>query len=94
MQSFVTVLMAACIVCLAMIMMTPNASLQDQRFALQITLEENGEVFSAPQVVVEPGKSYVIDLEAGAETLLRLPGAKFCFAKPVDFSLFACLPNL
>ena len=67
MQSFVTVLMAACIVCLAMIMMTPNASLQDQRFALQITLEENGEVFSAPQVVVEPGKSYVIDLEAGAE---------------------------
>lgn len=67
MQSFVTVLLAGCIACLAMILMTPEASIQDKRIALEITLEENGETFSAQQVVVEPGKSYLIDFNAGAE---------------------------
>lgn len=67
MQSFVTVFLAGCIACLAMIMMMPEASLQDKRIALEITLEENGETLSAQQVVVEPGKSYLIDFNAGAE---------------------------
>lgn len=67
MQSFVTVLLAGCIACLAMIMMMPEASIQDKRIALEITLEENGETFSSQQVVVEPGKSYLIDFDAGAE---------------------------
>ena len=78
MQSFVTVLMASCIACLAMIMMTPDVSQENQRFALQITLEENGEVFSAPQVVVQPGKSYTIDFAAGAEydVAIDIPSAR------------------
>ena len=68
MQSFATVLLAGCIACLAMIMMTPTEPVPvEERFALEITLEENGETFAAPRVVVEPGKSYVIDLTAGAE---------------------------
>ena len=67
MQSFATVLLAGCMACLAMIMMNPDQSNHSQLYALEITLEENGERFSAEQVVVEPGKSYVISLDAGAE---------------------------
>lgn len=67
MQSLVTVFLAGCMACLAMIMMTPEETGEAQRFALDITLEENGEKFSAGQVVVEPGKTYFIDIKAGAE---------------------------
>jgi hypothetical protein len=67
MQSFATVLLAGCIACLAMIMMTPEQGQHNQSYALEITLEENGERFSAEKVVVQPGKSYVISLAAGAE---------------------------
>ena len=67
MQSFATVFLAGCMACFAMILMSPELSEQNQQFALEITLEENGEVFSAEKVVVEQGKSYVIALEAGAD---------------------------
>lgn len=65
MQSFATVVLAGCMACLATLMMAPETG--SQLYALEITLEENGERFSAEQVVVEPGKSYLISLEAGAE---------------------------
>lgn len=67
MQSFATVFLAGCMACLAMLMMTPETGDHSQRYALEIIVEENGERFSAEQVVVEPGKSYLISLEAGAE---------------------------
>jgi len=67
MQSFATVLLAGTMACLAMFMINPNPSDHSQLYALEITLEENGERFRAEQVVVEPGKSYVIALEAGAD---------------------------
>ena len=67
MQSFATVLLAGCMACLAMLMMNPDQDQRNQLYALEITLEENGERFSAEQVVVEPGKSYVISLDAGVE---------------------------
>ena len=67
-----------------MIMMTPDVSQENQRFALQITLEENGEVFSAPQVVVPPGKSYTIDFAAGAEydMAIDIPSARLEVGDP------------
>lgn len=67
MQSIVTILLAGCAACLAMFMMPPQPTTNDQLYALEITLEENGERFVAQKVVVEPGQTYVIDLEAGAE---------------------------
>ncbi len=67
MQSFATVFLAGCMACLAMILMNPESTDQSQLYALEITLEENGERFSVEQVVVEPGKSYVIALAGGAD---------------------------
>lgn len=77
MQSFSTVFLAGCAACLAMFMLNPEASDESQLYALEITLEENGEPVSAQQVVVEPGKSYVIALEAGAEYdfAIDIPGS-------------------
>nr|WP_070958651.1 hypothetical protein [Hyphomonas sp. Mor2] len=67
MQSFATVLLAGCIACLAMMMMNPDAGDRDQLYALEITLEENGQRFSAEQVLVQPGQSYTVSLDAGAD---------------------------
>ena len=77
MQSFATGFLAGCMACLAMIMINPDSADQSQRYALEITLEENGEPVSAQQVVVEPGKSYVIALDAGAEYdfAIDIPGS-------------------
>lgn len=67
MQSFATVLLAGCIACLAIFMMNPDSSDHSQLYALEITLEENGERFSAEKVLVQPGQSYVVSLDAGAD---------------------------
>lgn len=77
MQSFFTVMLAACMACLATIMLEPETNAQNQLYALEITLEENGEFTRAEKVVVEPGKSYVVALEAGAEYdfAIDIPGS-------------------
>ena len=62
MQSFATVFLAGCMTCLAMIMMNPEPGQHNQSYALEITLEENGERFSVENVVVQPGRSYTISL--------------------------------
>ncbi len=67
MQSFLTIFIAGTTAFMAMFMLSPQSNAQGELYALEITLEENGEVFSAPKVVVEPGKSYVIALEGEAE---------------------------
>ena len=73
MQSFATVFLAGCIACLAMIMMNPVQAAHNQSYALEITLEENGERFSAERVVVQPGKSYTISL-AEYDFSIDIPG--------------------
>lgn len=77
MQSFFTVMLAASMACLATIMLEADQEAQNQLYALEITLEENGEFTRAEQVVVEPGKSYVVALEAGAEydLAIDIPGS-------------------
>lgn len=67
MQSFVTVLLAGCAACLGMFLMPATPEASDQMFALEISLEENGERFGTQRLVVAPGQSYVVDLEAGAQ---------------------------
>ncbi|MEM8615931.1 MAG: hypothetical protein AAGF20_03245, partial [Pseudomonadota bacterium] len=41
-------------------------------YALDIVLEENGQVFDTPKVIVEPGRDYYIELKAGANYGFRL----------------------
>lgn len=72
-QSFATVFLAGCMACLAMIMMSPQQGQFNQAYALEITLEENGERFSAERVVVQPGKSYIVSL-AEYEFAIDIPG--------------------
>lgn len=67
MRSFLTVLLAAATACVAIMMLSPEAKAQSGLYALEITLEENGEVFGAPKIVVEPGKAYSVELQAGAK---------------------------
>jgi|GEM_PF-3203255 len=76
MQSFATVFLAGCMACFAMIMLNPDPDAADQRYALEITLEENGERVGAERVVVEPGNSYLIALDAGAgyDFSIDIPG--------------------
>ncbi len=67
MRSFLSILLAGSAAFLAVLILSPSAAAQDGMYALEITLEENGEVFSAPRVVVEPGKAYSVQLIAGAD---------------------------
>lgn len=67
MRSFLTILLAGSIATLAMMMMPASANADGKQYALEITLEENGNVFDAPKVVVEPGKKYTIVLNAAAD---------------------------
>lgn len=73
MQSFATVFLAGCMACLAMIMMNPEPGQHNQSYALEITLEENGQRFSAEKVVVQPGRSYTISL-AEYDFSIDIPG--------------------
>lgn len=66
MRSFLSLLLAGLVTCLAIFILSPGAFAQSGLYALEITLEENGEVFSAPKIVVEPGKTYAVELNAGA----------------------------
>ena len=72
MRSFLSILLAGLVTCLAIFILSPGAFAQSGLYALEITLEENGEVFSAPKIVVEPGKTYAVELSAGAEYDFKL----------------------
>jgi len=67
MRSFFTILLASGMAFTAFAMLSPEAKAGSGLFALEITLQENGETFDAPQIVVEPGKRYSVALNAGAE---------------------------
>ena len=75
MQSFMTILIAGCAAFMASLLLNDAPAKRIQLYALEIALEENGEVYSVPQVLVEPGKSYQIALEAGAdyEVAIEIP---------------------
>ena len=66
MRSFVTILLAGAAAFLAFVLLSPGAFAQSGQYALKVTLQENGQTFSAPQIVVEPGKVYAVELKAGA----------------------------
>jgi len=67
MRNFLTILAAGAIATLAIIMMPAAANAQSGQYALEIILEEDGVVFDAPKVVVEPGKKYTLVLNAAAD---------------------------
>ena len=66
MRSFLTITLASMMACLSFAMLVPDAKAGQGLFALEITLQENGVTFDSPQILIEPGKSYAVELNAGA----------------------------
>lgn len=72
MRSFFTIVLASGMAFLAFALLSLDAKAGGALYALDITLQENGETFDAPKVLVETGKEYTVDLKAGADYDLRL----------------------
>jgi len=72
MRSFLTIILAGAVACLAFAMLAPEAKADTEFYALEITLQENGVTFDAPQIVIEPGKNYTVELNAGANYDFRI----------------------
>lgn len=67
MRSFATIVLSGIIVFAGFFLFAPESKAEAGQYALEITLQENGETFDTPRVVVEQGKSYQIELSAGAD---------------------------
>ncbi len=74
MRSFVTIFLASILACLAFALLASEAKAQGapDYYALKITLQENGQTFDAPQIVVEPGKNYTVELNANADYAFKI----------------------
>lgn len=72
MRSFFTIVLASGMAFLAFALLAPDAKADGALYALDITLQENGEIFDTPKILVESGKDYTVALSGSGEYDLKL----------------------
>ncbi|MEM1390555.1 MAG: hypothetical protein AAGG45_05695 [Pseudomonadota bacterium] len=72
MPSVFKTFIACGLACAALALSPCHAETERAQYALQITLEENGEILDQPKIIVEQGKTYFVSLSGRSDYDFRI----------------------